>query len=89
MSALAQTLPNRECRGSQRYRPDAPVVRIKRRREEKAGEREMAILTFASKQPDFVVGCSGHFGTAFVFKVERVGPKYLKIESSEAELSEF
>ena len=32
------------------------VVRIKRRREEKAREGEMAILTFAPKQADFVIG---------------------------------
>ena len=49
----------------------------------------MAIFTFAPKQSDFIIGGRGEFRTPFVFKVERASPKYLKIDSDEAELSKF
>ena len=65
------------------------VVGVERCREEEAGECKMAILAFAPKQADFIVGCSSHLGAAFVLEVERACPKDLKIESGEAELSEF
>ena len=44
----------------------------------------MTILALTPKQADFVVGRSGYFELALVFKVKGLRPKNLKVGSGEA-----